>query len=613
MYQNFIYRDVNVALLDLMQHVLDGPENGSRNGTVKEITHTGITLLDPTQRETLIGERNVNIAAQIAEAMWVLAGRNDIEFLEHYLPRARDFSDDGKTWRAGYGPRLRSWMSHHPTNPGPSPIDQLEYVIETLRADPLSRQAVISLWDPAVDTTPGKDRACNNWLTFTSRLGKLDLHVGIRSNDLMWGWSGINAFEWSVLQEIVAEMLGIQVGALHFSVTSLHLYAPYWAKASRIASQKETWKDEICALQESPRFDSSAVRFDSVEGIDLLLDRWFTIEREIREGDRAAIAIDVEEFPEPMMRSWLRILQWWWTGDHGYLKPLAGTRLEYATHVAVQPPQRVHWSDCATHNAPALPVGPCNCGKDNADTREEDKIKAGKIEALRLAREAISKGRANTVSSVLESIRPNLKRVPQLEGEELPIFIEKMGQRLNSEVEDVDSESNFLHYAIATHNEKHLAYGDSWKRRGEMLGIMANIARKVDRLGGAETSDETSADTAMDLMIYLAKYRVWIWDQNNGTNQSDTTDKANSLLRVVESASERQKLVQPGVPDQERRLREEFDGLESAVTDKRNNVRAETVDRMLAHAYELARYLWETSQHTDPMAENGDYRGADQD
>lgn len=23
-----------------------------------------------------------------------------------------------------------------------------------------------------------------------------------------------------------------------------------------------------------------------------------------------------------------------------------------------------HWSDCAVHNAPALPAGPCDCAKD---------------------------------------------------------------------------------------------------------------------------------------------------------------------------------------------------------------------------------------------------------
>ena len=33
------------------------------------------------------------------------------------------------------------------------------------------------------------------------------------------------------------------------------------------------------------------------------------------------------------------------------------------------PPQQSHWSDCAVNNAPALPVGECNCG---GYVRDED-------------------------------------------------------------------------------------------------------------------------------------------------------------------------------------------------------------------------------------------------
>lgn len=31
-----------------------------------------------------------------------------------------------------------------------------------------------------------------------------------------------------------------------------------------------------------------------------------------------------------------------------------------------------HWSDCAAHNAPALPVGPCDCG----DAAPSEKLEA---------------------------------------------------------------------------------------------------------------------------------------------------------------------------------------------------------------------------------------------
>ena len=64
-------------------------------------------------------------------------------------------------------------------------------------------------------------------------------------------------------------------------------------------------------------------------------------------------------------------------------------------------------------------------------------------------------------------------------------------------------------FASATHIEKHSAYGDSWKRRGELLAILANIARKVDRLGRPGAGD-SELDTRLDLLVYLAKYATWL-------------------------------------------------------------------------------------------------------
>jgi len=67
----------------------------------------------------------------------------------------------------------------------------------------------------------------------------------------------------------------------------------------------------------------------------------------------------------------------------------------------------------------------------------------------------------------------------------------------------------------ALHRPKDRAYGDAWRRRGEVLGIFANIARKVDRLeiaateGGA-SSVESSAETVADLAVYVGKYLTWL-------------------------------------------------------------------------------------------------------
>lgn len=65
------------------------------------------------------------------------------------------------------------------------------------------------------------------------------------------------------------------------------------------------------------------------------------------------------------------------------------------------------------------------------------------------------------------------------------------------------------------HEVKDRTYKDAWRRRGELIGIFCNIARKYDRLEVARDEDnpdgvEPRADTAADLCIYSTKYVTWL-------------------------------------------------------------------------------------------------------
>lgn len=545
MYHNRAYSDVNEALPSLLYMLeSEGEEIGSRAGRTLELTHIGITLENPCDREILLPARKANIAAQIAETMWVLAGRDDLEFLSHYLPRALDFSDDGETWRAGYGARLRRWEDHgHPQT-----IDQWRWLVGHLKEDRASRRAVMSIWDPVVDTAPGTDIPCNNWLSFLSRNGHLDLHVALRSNDVIWGWSGINQFEWSALLEITAGMVGALPGSLHFSTTSFHIYEHHWAKSAKIRDHAHPTSG---LLRPSPQFDASVVDRD-FDRLEDLMKSWFVIEEMIRNGYCPDGV--VEAFTEPMLRSWLRVLQWWWSGDRGYLSALVGTRLEQATHYAVQPPERAKTSDL-------------------------------RISVVTEATRLITQNRSDVVREALKAV--GSVRVADVKAEDLPRFRDLL--------RNPPKPSAFIEEVIRLHNEKDAAYGSSWKRRGEMLGIMANIARKVDRLGNGETADETSADTATDLLVYLAKYAAWLQDESS----SDTTATANDVLRKVDL--ETQGVLRDQTATEEF-LRKEFDTLEQAVTSQHHDVKVAVVSNMLHEAYRLARFLGED-----------DYRGADLD
>lgn len=219
-------RNLTDALTGVLDDVLDrGVEVHARGQNQLEVRAHLLTIERPTERVLVLPARRNNIFAQIAETVWVLAGRSDIEFLGRYLPRAAEFSDDGLTWRAGYGPRLRDW--------GPG-TDQLAGVVHRLREDPNSKRAVMSIFDPASDYGDSKDVPCNNWLHFLRRGDSLNLSVAVRANDAIWGFSGINFFEWSVLQEIIAVSVGARPGDLNWFVGSMHVYERHYATAERI-------------------------------------------------------------------------------------------------------------------------------------------------------------------------------------------------------------------------------------------------------------------------------------------------------------------------------------------------------------------------------------------
>ena len=68
------------------------------------------------------------------------------------------------------------------------------------------------------------------------------------------------------------------------------------------------------------------------------------------------------------------------------------------------------------------------------------------------------------------------------------------------------------------HSEKNAAYGQAWKSRGELTSILANVARKIDRIAmfqtvGTTIEGESIVDTAVDLFVYLTKYRLFLLEQ----------------------------------------------------------------------------------------------------
>jgi thymidylate synthase len=100
--------------------------------------------------------------------------------------------------------------------------DQVRWVIDRLRADPTSRSATITTFEPLLDLTY---IPCVSLLDFWIAAGQLDSIVYAHSID--FGAKGYgNLVELAYLMEMVANGLDLPVGRLDFVVKSAHIYEP---------------------------------------------------------------------------------------------------------------------------------------------------------------------------------------------------------------------------------------------------------------------------------------------------------------------------------------------------------------------------------------------------
>lgn len=184
------------------------------------------TYLYPRERVLLISERDANPFFHLFESLWILAGRNDVEWLSQFNSRMREYSDDGKTYNAPYGYRLRAEFG----------FDQIQNVIELLKTDPSTRRAVLQIWNCKKDLKESLDIPCNDLVMFKVRDNKLNMTVCNRSNDAIWGAYGANVVQFSMLQEYIANKIGMDVGVYNQVSDSLHVYPdnPKWKVLSEL-------------------------------------------------------------------------------------------------------------------------------------------------------------------------------------------------------------------------------------------------------------------------------------------------------------------------------------------------------------------------------------------
>ncbi len=170
--------------------------------------YTSVTLTVKNGRSNFFQSpgRKLQYRFMVAEWLWIWFGLNDVATISRYNPNIAQFSDDGKIFHGAYGPVVkRAW-------PG---------IVGTLQRDIDSRQAVIDIYDGRWQ--PSKDVPCTLSLQFLARRGELQVITCMRSSDV---WLGLpyDFYNFSMLGNILAAQLGLNLGSVTMHLGSSHLY-----------------------------------------------------------------------------------------------------------------------------------------------------------------------------------------------------------------------------------------------------------------------------------------------------------------------------------------------------------------------------------------------------
>lgn len=205
-----MFQDGDALVRRAISMAVHGVKASPRGIPVREVElPVMLSLSDPAAPFLMSPARRPRYRFGMAEALWTLAGSNDLEEIARYNPVMREYSDDGETLWGAYGPRL---------------VEQMDHVIDTLKRDKDSRQAVLTTWRPhSFGSYVSKDIPCTVAWAFSIRNDKLNLTVFMRSNDVFRGLP-YDLVNFTTTQRVVAACLSVGVGSYTHIVNNLHVY-----------------------------------------------------------------------------------------------------------------------------------------------------------------------------------------------------------------------------------------------------------------------------------------------------------------------------------------------------------------------------------------------------
>ena len=152
-----------------------------------------------------------------------IGGPRELEqYRQELLDGILDFEIEKGNWVYTYHDRMVNYPLERDVEYGIYSFDQIQFVIGELKRNPSSRRAVVLVRDPSIDAF-SDDPACLQHIQYFIRDDKLHCKVLFRSNDACKA-TFMNAFGLIMLQQKIANVLGLEVGTYTHRANSFHCY-----------------------------------------------------------------------------------------------------------------------------------------------------------------------------------------------------------------------------------------------------------------------------------------------------------------------------------------------------------------------------------------------------
>jgi thymidylate synthase len=213
--------------LDTVREVLEhGTRKENRTGVDTLSTFNINYEIDLRQGFPLLTTKEVSWKNIVVENLWFLSGDTRIDLLRRHDCRFWDpWADDDGRVPSAYGNFWRHFPVHQDGRAAFN--DQIRYVVDTLRRNPMSRRMLVSAWAPGNAQSSALPPCHALWvLNVQMDAGgspMLCLHLTQRSCDVALGVP-YNIAGYAFLLELMARFSGLPAGLFGHTLIDAHIY-----------------------------------------------------------------------------------------------------------------------------------------------------------------------------------------------------------------------------------------------------------------------------------------------------------------------------------------------------------------------------------------------------